>query len=132
MSDEKDVVKTVPEEAAEASVSVNNKTDEAYQEFLSKTVSKKVEEEDTGKKKKKKVKGSSGYTLRRPLRKWFWLFLLPMVGAFIIGFVWPFIQGIFLSFCQFRLVFFYLAILPDLRGLDLVEFLQRHLVCRTQ
>ena len=104
MSDEKDVVKTVPEEAAETSVSVNNKTDEAYQEFLSKTVSKKVEEEDTGKKKKKKVKGSSGYTLRRPLRKWFWLFLLPMVGAFIIGFVWPFIQGIFLSFCQFRLV----------------------------
>ena len=44
LSDEKDVVKTVPEEAAEASVSVNNKTDEAYQEFLSKTVSKKVAE----------------------------------------------------------------------------------------
>ena len=30
------------------------------------------------------------------------VFLLPMVAAFAIGFVWPFIQGIYLSFCQFR------------------------------
>ena len=27
-----------------------------------------------------------------------------MVCAFIIGFVWPFIQGIYLSFCKFRLI----------------------------
>lgn len=27
----------------------------------------------------------------------------PILAAFIIGFVWPFIQGIYLSFCEFRL-----------------------------
>ena len=28
----------------------------------------------------------------------------PVVAAFIIGFVWPFVQGIWLSFCKFRLI----------------------------
>ena len=28
----------------------------------------------------------------------------PVVVAFVIGFVWPFIQGIYLSFCKFRLI----------------------------
>ena len=28
----------------------------------------------------------------------------PVIVAFIIGFVWPFIQGIYLSFCKFKLV----------------------------
>ena len=28
----------------------------------------------------------------------------PVVAAFIIGFVWPFIQGIYLSFCKFNLI----------------------------
>ena len=28
----------------------------------------------------------------------------PVVVAFIIGFVWPFIQGIYLSFCKFKLI----------------------------
>ena len=40
--------------------------------------------------------------MRRSLRRWFALFLLPMVAAFCIGFVWPFIQGIYLSFCNFN------------------------------
>jgi len=40
--------------------------------------------------------------LRRPMRKWSWLFLLPMVAAFCIGFVWPFLQGLFLSFTEFK------------------------------
>ena len=53
---------------------------------------------------KKKRKQSSGYALRAPLRKWWWLFLGPVVAAFIIGFVWPFVQGIYLSFCKFRLI----------------------------
>ena len=39
----------------------------------------------------------------RSLRRWGLLFLGPVVAAFIIGFVWPFIQGIYLSFCSFRL-----------------------------
>ena len=37
------------------------------------------------------------------MRKWSWLFLGPVIAAFVIGFVWPFIQGIYLSFCEFRL-----------------------------
>jgi raffinose/stachyose/melibiose transport system permease protein len=36
--------------------------------------------------------------------RWGWFFLLPMVSAFAIGFVWPFLQGIYLSFCEFRLI----------------------------
>lgn len=41
---------------------------------------------------------------KNPLSKWGWLFLGPITAAFIIGFVWPFIQGMYLSFCNFRLV----------------------------
>ena len=41
---------------------------------------------------------------KNPLRRWFWLFLGPVVAAFIIGFVWPFFQGIYLSFCKFKLI----------------------------
>ena len=52
----------------------------------------------------KHKKPTSGNTLRAPLRRFGWLFLGPVVAAFIIGFVWPFIQGIYLSFCKFRLV----------------------------
>ena len=40
--------------------------------------------------------------LRRPIQRWFPLFLLPMAAAFCIGFVWPFLQGLFLSFCKFK------------------------------
>ena len=36
-----------------------------------------------------------------PIRRAWWLFILPMMAAFAIGFVWPFIQGIYLSFCTF-------------------------------
>ncbi|MBQ2941999.1 MAG: sugar ABC transporter permease [Clostridia bacterium] len=32
-----------------------------------------------------------------------WLFLLPTFIAFSIGFIWPFLQGLFLSFTRFRL-----------------------------
>ncbi|MBR6719330.1 MAG: sugar ABC transporter permease [Clostridia bacterium] len=32
-----------------------------------------------------------------------WLFLLPTLIAFFIGFIWPFMQGLFLSFTKFRL-----------------------------
>ncbi len=43
-------------------------------------------------------------TLQRPMVRWRWFFLFPMVSAFAIGFVWPFLQGIYLSFCEFRLI----------------------------
>ena len=52
----------------------------------------------------KKKKPSGGNTLKRPLRRWCWLFLGPVVAAFVIGFVWPFIQGIYLSLCNFKLI----------------------------
>ena len=40
--------------------------------------------------------------LRRPIQRWAPVFLLPMVVAFFIGFVWPFLQGLFLSFTKFK------------------------------
>ena len=39
--------------------------------------------------------------VRRPIRRWFPLFLLPTVMAFCIGFLYPFIKGMYLSFCKF-------------------------------
>ena len=48
---------------------------------------------------KKHPKGTLG---SRPIRRFSWLFLLPTFAAFCIGFVWPFIQGIWLSFCNFN------------------------------
>ena len=56
------------------------------------------------KKKKKKAHSTAAVNsklLRRPIKRFGWFFLFPMVGAFIIGFVWPFIQGMYLSFCKF-------------------------------
>ncbi len=53
----------------------------------------------------KKQKDASAVTSRlisSPIRRWFPVFLLPMVASFAIGFVWPFVHGIYLSFCQFR------------------------------
>ena len=51
-----------------------------------------------------KKKPTSGGGLRAPLRRWGWLFVGPVTAAFAIGFVWPFIQGIYLSLCKFRLI----------------------------
>ena len=36
------------------------------------------------------------------IQKWAPLFLWPMLVAFVIGFVWPFLQGLFLSFTKFK------------------------------
>ena len=40
----------------------------------------------------------------RQTRLWSPLFMGPVVAAFIIGFVWPFIRGIYLSFCKFKTI----------------------------
>ena len=40
--------------------------------------------------------------LRRPIQRCFPIFLLPMTAAFCIGFVYPFLKGMFLSFCKFK------------------------------
>ena len=40
--------------------------------------------------------------IRRPIQRWAPFFIYPMVAAFLIGFVWPFFHGLFLSFCKFK------------------------------
>jgi len=50
----------------------------------------------------KKNKASRIGLVQRPIKKWAPLFILPTFAAFAIGFVWPFIQGIYLSFCNFN------------------------------
>ncbi|MBO4678211.1 MAG: sugar ABC transporter permease [Lachnospiraceae bacterium] len=42
--------------------------------------------------------------MRKPIKRCFPLFILPTFVAFSIGFIWPFIQGIYLSFCKFTIV----------------------------
>ncbi len=39
--------------------------------------------------------------LRRPIQRCFAIFVLPTFIAFFIGFLWPFILGIYRSFCRF-------------------------------
>ena len=39
---------------------------------------------------------------KRQLAKYFPIFVLPAAAAFCIGFIYPFIRGIYLSFCTFR------------------------------
>jgi len=39
---------------------------------------------------------------QRPIRRFAPVFILPTFAAFCIGFIWPFIQGIYLSFCNFN------------------------------
>ena len=56
---------------------------------------------------KKKVRSQGGglrsSLIKKPIKHWFPLFMGPTIIAFAIGFVWPFIQGIYLSFCKFRI-----------------------------
>ena len=52
--------------------------------------------------KKHDPAGLNSRLLRRPIQKYGWLFLLPTFAAFCIGFIWPFAQGIYLSFCKFN------------------------------
>ena len=44
----------------------------------------------------------SSSTRRRSLQRCAPIFVLPMVAAFCIGFIWPFLQGLFLSFTKFK------------------------------
>ena len=40
----------------------------------------------------------------KTIKKYWPIFLLPTAAAFCIGFLWPFVWGIYLSFCQFTTV----------------------------
>lgn len=58
-------------------------------------------------KKKKNKPSASAVNSRlvsKPIRKCFPIFMLPTFIAFCIGFIWPFVQGMYLSFCKFTLV----------------------------
>ena len=52
--------------------------------------------------KTKKISNSN--SIRRATRRWGLFFLGPVTAAFIIGFVWPFLQGIWLSLCRFKTI----------------------------
>ena len=52
--------------------------------------------------KTKKISDSN--SIRRATRRWGLFFLGPVVAAFFIGFIWPFLQGIWLSLCRFKTV----------------------------
>ena len=52
--------------------------------------------------KKNKRHDVNSDLIRGPIKKWAWLFLLPTFAAFCIGFIWPVLQGIYLSFCKFN------------------------------
>ena len=55
-------------------------------------------------KRARKLDGSAvkSAIVRRSIQRWSPVFLLPMVAAFAVGFVWPFLQGLFLSFTKFK------------------------------
>ena len=50
----------------------------------------------------KKKKTGNRNLIKNNIRRWAPLFLWPMLIAFIIGFVWPFCQGLFLSLTKFK------------------------------
>lgn len=56
-----------------------------------------------GVKKKNKASGAAvnSKLIRRPVQRCFLLFLAPTLGAFAIGFIYPFLKGIYLSFSKF-------------------------------
>ena len=42
--------------------------------------------------------------MQKTLRKYFPVFLVPTVLAFCVAFIFPFITGLYLSFCEFTTV----------------------------
>lgn len=53
------------------------------------------------KKKKSDAVALNGTLVRRPIQRCFAVFILPTFMAFIIGFLYPFLKGIYLSLCSF-------------------------------
>jgi len=51
--------------------------------------------------KKLDVSGTNGTLLRKSIKRYFPLFLLPTLAAFCVGFVYPFLKGMYLSLCKF-------------------------------
>lgn len=53
-------------------------------------------------KRNKRGASTVNKTMKASLKKYFPLFMLPTLIAFVIGFVWPFLWGIYLSFFKFK------------------------------
>ena len=51
--------------------------------------------------KKPSVRAVDSELIRAPIKRMGYIFLLPTFAAFCIGFLYPFVQGIYLSFCKF-------------------------------
>ena len=51
--------------------------------------------------RKPRVRAVNSTLIRKPIQRKFYVFLLPTFLAFCIGFLYPFLQGIYLSFCKF-------------------------------
>ncbi len=54
-------------------------------------------------KNKKPSGGLRSSLIKKPIKRMSFLFMWPTIICFCIGFVWPFLQGIYLSFCKFRI-----------------------------
>ena len=39
--------------------------------------------------------------MEKAIKRYWPVFVVPTLAAFLIGFVWPFLQGLYLSFCKF-------------------------------
>lgn len=39
--------------------------------------------------------------MEKAIKKYWPIFVVPTVAAFCIGFLWPFLQGLYLSLCKF-------------------------------
>ena len=58
-------------------------------------------QQKTQHKRKKETVAVNSRLIRRPIQRCFAIFLLPTFAAFCIGFLWPFVKGLYLSFCTF-------------------------------
>ena len=58
-------------------------------------------QQKTQHKRKKETVAVNSRLIRRPIQRCFAIFLLPTFAAFCIGFLWPFVKGLYLSFCSF-------------------------------
>ncbi len=57
------------------------------------------------KKKRNNATAVNSALIRRPIQRCFAIFLLPTFVCFCIGFLFPFVYGIILSFCKFTTIF---------------------------
>ena len=42
--------------------------------------------------------------MEKSIKKYWPIFLVPTMAAFLIGFIIPFIEGVYLSFCEFTTI----------------------------